>query len=372
MLSALRTAVDEVVDVDPAVLDDVVLADDVVGIRAQIDRLEGQFAAPGPGRASAGPGFRGWLAVDGRVGAPPCDGPLPGTGRAWRAGEITAGATRTIIGARVAGHDARLTNVEPLLLDLAGHRQDRELRRACAHFRNLATADGVCPREHDGLSISRTYAGRTSLSADLSSDAAEVVVTAIHELTDPPADGDPRRPARRRADALVRMAPLAMASLPGTDPDGPSRARAAAMTVIDWTTLTDRVPGRLDGGFTEMLHPHDVDRLLCDCTVSRVVTGPDSLPIDVGRAKRTVPPALRRTLVVRDGGCRYPGCARPPGWTDAHHVVHWRNGGRTDLDNLVLLCDHHHHVVHQTHWVLKFDSDEMRVLKPDGAEIRGP
>ena len=71
----------------------------------------------------------------------------------------------------------------------------------------------------------------------------------------------------------------------------------------------------------------------------------------------------------RDGGCRFPGCTRPTGWTDAHHVVHWRHGGRTDLANLVLLCDHHHHVVHQPDWIVKFDGHELRVLKPDGIEL---
>jgi len=382
---ALRAAVDEAVARDPADLGDVALADQLIAVQAEADRLGGQiarlaFAAHqrGLGTADGSPSTAAWLRRrtglrDGDARAAieagrACDEVLVATGAAWRAGEISTGAARTIIGARVEGHDTKLTALEPHFLVLARDRADRELRRACAHFRTFAESEGTCPREHDGLSISQTYGGRTWLTADLSSTAAEIVLTAIHELTDPPSDDDPRTAARRRADALVRMAELALANLAGTEA-GPTRARVAATIVLDWTTLTAGTLGRLDGAYTGMLHRRDVDRLLCDCTASRVVTGPDSSPIDVGRARRTIPSALRRALVVRDGGCRFPGCRRPSGWTDAHHVVQWRNGGRTDLDNLVLLCDHHHHVVHDPGWIVKFDGHELRVLKPDGVEL---
>lgn len=214
-----------------------------------------------------------------------------------------------------------------------------------------------------------TYGGRTMLNGNLSSTAAETVVNALHALTDPPSDDDCRTPARRRADALVRMAELALAHLNGADPDGPARARPSVSVVVDWQTLTRDALGRMDGEFTGTFHRSDVERLLCDSVVTRVVTGPRGLPIDVGRARRTIPTPTRQALVVRDQGCRYPGCGRPPGWCDAHHVIHWRHGGRTDLENLVLLCDHHHHVVHQRDWVVKFDGEEFRVLKPDGTEI---
>ena len=106
---------------------------------------------------------------------------------------------------------------------LARADDQRELRRACAHFRNCAHADGTEPREHDGLTISAGYDGRTIINGDLSSTAAETVATAIHTLTDPPTDGDTRTPARRRADALVRMAELALANVRSAGEDGPAR-----------------------------------------------------------------------------------------------------------------------------------------------------
>jgi hypothetical protein len=88
-------------------------------------------------------------------------------------------------------------------------------------------------------------------------------------------------------------------------------------------------------------------RLGCDASVTRVVTRGRSEPLDVGRQTPVVSAAMRRALVVRDGGCAFPACDRPPPWTDAHHVVHWARGGRTALSNLVLLCRPHHRVVHE-------------------------
>ncbi len=207
------------------------------------------------------------------------------------------------------------------------------------------------------------------LTADLSTGAAEPVVTAIHALTDPPADGDVRTPARRRSDALVRMAELALAHLSCAEAGSGLRARPSCTVVIDWDTLQGSQVGRLDGDFRGPLHRTEVEKMLCDCSVSRVVTGPTGLPIDAGRTTRTISPQLRRALAARDRGCRFPGCDRPPGWTDVHHVIHWRNGGATNLENCILLCDFHHHLVHGRGWIVKFDGEDARFIGPNGAEI---
>ena len=169
---------------------------------------------------------------------------------------------------------------------------------------------------------------------------------------------------------LVRIAEIALAQLGNKNPDGPTRARPSCTVVIDWPTLHNRELGRLDGEYTGTLHPRDVERLLCDCNISRVVTGPKSMPIDVSPNRWTIPTSLRKALVVRDQGCRYPGCRRPPpGWRDAHHLIHWRHGGRTTLINLVLLCDHHHHVIHQPGWTATFDGTILHIHDPTGNHI---
>jgi hypothetical protein len=80
--------------------------------------------------------------------------------------------------------------------------------------------------------------------------------------------------------------------------------------------------------------------------------GSEGEPLDVGRRTRTVPPAIRRALEARDRGCRFPGCGLR--FTDAHHVRHWADGGETKLDNLILLCSHHHRLVHEEGWTVEW------------------
>lgn len=373
----LRAAVDALARLDPVGLGDAAVADLTIATRHEIDRLEGCFARlartahrRGVGSESGAPSTAAWLARaagmrtgDARaaVEAGEACELLERTGAAWRSGEITSAAARTIAGARVEGHDPALAACEPDLLRLARGGDLPGLRRAAARFRNLARADGTAPRVPDGLHLSRTYGGRTVLSGDLGDLAAETVVTAIHAYTDPPADGDRRPGSQRRAEALVRICETALEHAPSGRGN-----RSQVTVVVDWATLTGDASGRADGQFTGPLHPHDVRRLLCDSTISRVVTGPDGLPVDTGRARRNPPPRLRRALVARDQGCRFPGCDRPPGWCDAHHVHHWADGGSTDLRNLILLCAHHHRVVHQPGWTTRFDGDRIHIRGPDG------
>jgi len=87
-------------------------------------------------------------------------------------------------------------------------------------------------------------------------------------------------------------------------------------------------------------------RLACDATVSRVILDAGSVPLDLGRATRVIPPALRQALELRDQHCTHPGCDLPARFCDAHHHQHWADGGNTDLANLQLLCRHHHRQTH--------------------------
>jgi hypothetical protein len=378
----LHEAVDEVVAVDPTELPDVALRAELLVLRAEMDRLDAVFARlaaaahrRGVGSADGAQSTAAWLRA--RAGMREGDAKaaveagelsdlLDETGRAWRAGVISSGAARTIFGARVDGFDEVLRASEPALLDLARRGDLRSLRRAAAHFRTLARADGSRPGDQDGLHLSRTFGGVTILNGELTDAGAETVLTAIHAYTDPPSDDDPRTTSQRGAAALVQICQVALEHAPEV-----GRAPAHVSVVLDWATITEGRLGRSDGDFSGSMHIEDVRRLLCDANVSRIVTGPDSLPLDVGRSRRTIPSAMRRAVVVRDGGCRFPRCDRPPGWCQIHHVAHWLDGGRTAIANLVPLCDHHHHVVHQRGWIVKFDGgSDLRVIRPDGTELR--
>jgi hypothetical protein len=93
--------------------------------------------------------------------------------------------------------------------------------------------------------------------------------------------------------------------------------------------------------------------------------GTPTRPLEVGRANRVVAPAQRSALVVRDGGCVFPGCDRPQEWCEGHHLRHWLAGGPTDLGNLVLLCRAHHRAVHEGGWRLRRDPDgQMTAIPP--------
>lgn len=141
------------------------------------------------------------------------------------------------------------------------------------------------------------------------------------------------------------------------------RHRPHLNVVVTAEALAGDGAGRLaDGG---LLPRSSVERLLCDCSVHRVLVDSASAILDYGRATRTVPAPLFNALVLRDQHCRHPGCDRPASWCDAHHVVHWLRGGETKLSNLVLKCNRHHHLGHQPEW--------SEVLHPDGTlELTDP
>ena len=105
-----------------------------------------------------------------------------------------------------------------------------------------------------------------------------------------------------------------------------------------------------NGPGTGTLAPAMARYASCDGEITRLVVGPASRPLDLGRTRRVVPLSLRRALEIRDRGCIIPGCDRPAGWCHAHHITHWADGGETDLSNLALLCQHHHTELHLGHW----------------------
>ncbi len=98
-------------------------------------------------------------------------------------------------------------------------------------------------------------------------------------------------------------------------------------------------------------------RLACDADLIPIALGTTGEVLDVGRLHRLVTPALWRALVCRDRHCAFPGCTRPPLMCHAHHIVHWLHGGTTKLHNLVLLCGHHHRLIHHTPWQVRIGTD---------------
>jgi hypothetical protein len=179
--------------------------------------------------------------------------------------------------------------------------------------------------------------------------------------------------ARRRADALGLLAERAMeAGFGGTgggeggqggtetgiDSDAVpiSGTRAQRYQVVlhvePETLAAEGQEGRSELEDGTRVSAETSQRLACDAGLVRVDHAGDGSVLDVGRRSRTIPPAIRRALEVRDRGCRFPGCGLR--FAEGHHVVHWAQGGETKLTNLVLLCRHHHRLVHEEGWKVQW------------------
>ncbi len=169
----------------------------------------------------------------------------------------------------------------------------------------------------------------------------------------PQAFRDPRSPAQRRHDGLLELVELALntGELPG---NGGSKAHIVITAPYDVTERAVRA-GTLDTG--EHLTPSAVRRLACDAGIIPSILDTHSVPLDLGRERRLIAGSLRRALILRDKGCAFPGCERPPKWCHAHHKDHWIDGGETSLENSVLVCGFHHRLIHQDEWQIAFASD---------------
>jgi hypothetical protein len=150
--------------------------------------------------------------------------------------------------------------------------------------------------------------------------------------------------AQRRADALVHLAEQYLAHGPGPLKQAD---RHQVVVHVDRDALReDGEPGRCEFDDGPALPLETARRLACDASLVEIEEAADGTLLDVGRKTRKVPPALRRALQARDRGCRFPGCTHTR-YVDAHHVLHWADGGETRLDNLLLLCRKHHHALHE-------------------------
>jgi hypothetical protein len=348
-------------------------------VRREIDRLEASAA-----RLLAGVHHRGIPAGDGAASTPAwsqwqtgqrvsearasldagtaCES-LPLTAKAWAQGEISASAARTICRGRRPGHEDVYASIEDTLVGCAAKRDLRGLDLLIRHYHARADAlDDTEPSEKNGLHLSRV-GNRWPLDGDLDELAGTIVDEAIRAATDKPTEGDARTPTKRRADALVRICRFFLdhANLPIEGGEVPH-----VSIVVNWDTIRQ---GRPAADSDTTLTPADINQLLCEANISRIVLGPDSIPLDVGRAHREPSKALRRAVSVRDRRCRYPGCDRRPSWCQTHHVIPWIPDGPTALDNLVLLCDFHHHVIHKPGWHATFDGNTFEVTNPDGRII---
>jgi hypothetical protein len=249
--------------------------------------------------------------------------------------QIVSQAEHTMIemADRLSAHQLRRIG-ERILAHVAPHLADQADEAA------LARQEARAQRRR-GLTLSLPADGLVRLSGALGIEDAATVHAALHPLSRPLPEDD-RTPAQRRADALVEVCRLALRTQELPDDGGEPPQVAVTVTY----QALSRALGAAVTDAGERLSAQTVRRLACDARILPVVLGSAGQILDLGRTRRLATGPLRRALHIRDRGCAFPDCDRPPRWTDAHHITAWTNGGTTTLDNLVLLCRHHHQLIH--------------------------
>jgi hypothetical protein len=215
-----------------------------------------------------------------------------------------------------------------------------------------------------GVGFRATIHGTVVVTAELLADEADTVRSALDRVADQLWRAQHPDRARQRiddgptwtqrqADALVETARRVLSGTTGTGGGG-GGARPSVIVTVDLDTLRsglhDASVCATDWGTP--LSAQTARRLACDAEIIPMVLGGAGEVLDLGRSRYTPTRAQRRAVKRRDRHCRYPGCDLPPAWCQIHHILDWYFGGATDLDNLVLLCPRHHHLVHDQGWTI--------------------
>jgi hypothetical protein len=330
---------------------------------------------------------------------------MPKSCEALNAGDLSMSAIRVLVGARDAD-PAAFAGAERLLVEAARAHSIADLSRVAAFWRQGVERDHRLQgddalRKRRRLHASVSFMGMVRVDGDLDPETGETLLTALRAVLDAESrsrrEEDDRNPAQRRADALGEICrqwldradrPTVAGERPhvtvtvgaevlrggaNTTPGAPTEATAPAATSESATTIEFGKTSELD--HVGPVDPAVARLLACDASMMRVVMAGPSEPLDVGRRTPVVSPAIRRAVIVRDRHCGFPGCDRPQTWCDAHHVVHWADGGPTALGNLLLLCRRHHRLVHQRGgFRLELACNRPVFRRPDGSilEDRAP
>ena len=296
----------------------------------------------------------GWVGRRVRLGRALEDA-LPATRQVWADGQIGMDKAAEIMRA-VEGLDEESTaDVDQHLAAAAPVSTLAALRGAADQLRSLAdpdTAERRARADHlrQSFTLSQTTGG-WYLTGWLNTEAGTIIHNALQTLLPQPAPAgtdEPRLTAKtRRALALIDMAQAALAHN-ACQSDTP--ARPTVVVTLAWDDLKHQLGvGDIEGAAT--IPAAAVRRLACDANILPIILGADSAVLDAGRSRRTVTPMQRAVLNLRDKGCIFPDCDRPPAWCQAHHIREWtKDHGPTDLDNLILLCHHHHHLARVGGW----------------------
>lgn len=286
-------------------------------------------------------------------------GELPATLDAWRAGEITAGHARVI--ARVASDPDHAD--EPALLEMARGYPVDMFARMTRHYMKPGVSSEERNRQHENrwASLVQDPDGSWRLSAYFDADDGKRVSLAFNAMVrtyrnDPTFYGSGPIQGltfqQRRADALVNL-------ITGEGPH--HRPKTTLLVIADYDTVTRELKNlRYDDGL--LVAVDQIAMLAAQAKILPAIFSAEGDPLWLGRADRHASAGQRIALAARDGGC--VNCAAPAEGGEPHHIEWFSRGGPTDIDNLALLCERCHHLVHDDGWQLHSDDGRLRLQPP--------
>lgn len=225
---------------------------------------------------------------------------------------------------------------EALLLHDATYTTTPQLESICRKYASVYRRARRHPAEDAAVrtvSARPREDGMVALHAVLHPDEAALVMEALTKVA------REREGRFCRADALVDLAQQVMR---GTSPE---RSPTELVVTVAVEVLADGDGVAVCGDGT-VVSTETAERLACDCGIVEVREDAEGAPLTVGRKTRSIPASLKRALLRRDEHCRFPGCDNRV-FLEGHHIQHWAKGGETELANLLCLCSHHHHFVHE-------------------------
>ena len=308
---------------------------------------------------------------------------LPLVREAFESGEISYSKVRAIT--RVADWRNEVELVDIAKANTAAHvakivkgmRQVERLKESKAAFDAYRRRTFECHTDEDG---SLVFEGR------LPAEQGVLLLLALDRAMDWLFNGQPNRMKQRHdetrvedmpqdvrgADALAILAEQFLSDPPNAE-DGINTAdryqltvHAPAEALPEFGEIEVDDPPQIEDG--PVLATETVRRIACDSAPVRILESGDGEPLDIGRKTRVIPPSMQRALKRRDRGCRFPGCCNTR-FVDGHHIKHWADGGATRLGNLVLLCRHHHRLLHEGGYYVVKDGAHFIFCRGDGELI---
>jgi hypothetical protein len=246
--------------------------------------------------------------------------------------------------------------VEAMLVQHACALNPDQLAVLTRTVRACLDPDGVLASERDHerrrhATLTALPDGSGRLQAQLTAAATAVWQTVLDTLSRPTPDvdaGEPdrRSPGQRRHDALLDAGQRLLRA--GTLPDAGGTPATILLTLtVDQLQARTGVVTTAHGGLISI---RQALQIAAETDIVPVVISAAGGVLGYGLSRRTASIGQRRALAARDGGCSFPGCDRPPDWCETHHVIAWADGGRTDIENLTLLCGFHHREHHKRGW----------------------